>query len=651
MIPSSTKNYLLNGAANGSRNVSLFDAACQMRDSGHDHNETQMALMPRALSDGLSVVELTKTIASVFGREPREPAKAQTRGQRKNSLRNRKPITYKTAPKGSYELNKRELPEPLENGAVRLLQEAFEEDENVRIVMSTLEDNDRGRPEGEGTTLTREWWITKLRDLGGNLDSYKKKGGIFVGINPMTARGSRDEHVTKYRHVLVEFDHIPTLEEQWNLICEAKLPCTAVISSGNKSLHAWVRVDAKNLAEYEQRRKLLFDHLADHVDPANANPSRLSRLPNAMRFDSRQELYALNVGSKSWQDFEAEIQAEAIGNRISLDVLAGFDAENDPDNVLGNRWLCKGGSCLFVGQSGIGKSSLCMQLAINWALGRTTFGIRPERPLKSLIVQAENDVGDVAEMFQGSLSGLGIKRSDDAFAALQERLVIVTESVQTGEEFANAVRLLVAKHKPDLVWLDPLLSFIGDDISKQDVCSYFLRNLLNPIAHETGVVWMMMHHTPKPSTDPKSKSGWNATDHSYAGTGSSELTNWARAVCVLQSTKDEGRFVLRLAKRANRASATDVEGGRTNLIHLKHAEDSILWEQTAAPFVAEPKPKQKAKAKKAAPAKPKPTKDELSVIRKAAGTKGIKDLDRLVERIDKRLEDMEDEGRGGKETS
>ena len=51
-----------------------------------------------------------------------------------------------------------------------------------------LEGNGDGRPEGEGTTLTREWWITKLRDLGGNLDSYKKKGGIFVGINPMTAR-------------------------------------------------------------------------------------------------------------------------------------------------------------------------------------------------------------------------------------------------------------------------------------------------------------------------------------------------------------------------------------------------------------------------------------------------------------------------------
>ena len=37
-----------------------------------------------------------------------------------------------------------------------------------------------------------------------------------------------------------------------------------------------------------------------------------------MRFDSRQELYALNVGAKSWQDFEAEIQAEAVGQEFEV---------------------------------------------------------------------------------------------------------------------------------------------------------------------------------------------------------------------------------------------------------------------------------------------------------------------------------------------
>ena len=76
-----------------------------------------------------------------------------------------------------------------------------------------------------------------------------------------------------------------------------------------------------------------------------------------------------------------------------------------------------------------------------------------------------------------------------------------------------------------------------------------------------------------------------------------------------------------------------MNGDRTNLIHLKHSEGSILWEQTDAPFVAEPAPKKKANAKKAAPPKPKPTKNELSVIRKAAGTKNIKDFDGLIARI------------------
>ena len=117
---------------------------------------------------------------------------------------------------------------------------------------------------------------------------------------------------------------------------------------------------------------------------------------------------------------------------------------------------------------------------------------------------------------------------------------------------------------------------------------------------------------------------------SYIGTGSSELTNWARAVCVLQSTKDEGRFALRLAKRANRANATDVEGGRTNLIHLKHADDSILWEQTAPLFTVDPKEK-----------KPKKSKEELSEIRSKAARKEINDLDGLLAKITKPMKKTE----------
>ena len=144
------------------------------------------------------------------------------------------------------------------------------------------------------------------------------------------------------------------------------------------------------------------------------------------------------------------------------------------------------------------------------------------------------------------------------------------------------------------------------------------------------------HHTAKPAADPKSKSHWVTTDQSYAGTGSAELTNWARAVCLLSTTKDEGHFRLILAKRGKRAGATSLEGDRTNVIHLKHSDDGILWEQTPLPVVME-KAKKEPKAKaapapKAAP-KRKATKKQISAIRSKATSKQIEDLDGFIARI------------------
>lgn len=77
--------------------------------------------------------------------------------------------------------------------------------------------------------------------------------------------------------------------------------------------------------------------------------------------------------------------------RMDFDALLSADRKNDPNNVIGNRWLCKGGSLLIVGQSGTGKSSLMMQAAVHWTLGRDFFGIKPVKALRSIILQAEND--------------------------------------------------------------------------------------------------------------------------------------------------------------------------------------------------------------------------------------------------------------------
>lgn len=277
--------------------------------------------------------------------------------------------------------------------------------------------------------------------------------------------------------------------------------------------------------------------------------------------------------------------------------LNTLDTKNDPNAVLGYRWLCRGGSCLWVGQAGLGKSSLAMQAGVMWAQALSLWGILPTqgKRLKSLFIQAENDEGDMAEMLQGVLRNCPLPpgvTQEQFVAELQKYMIFHRDVSNTGKDFAKSVARLIAKHKPDLVWVDPLLSYVGGDLSSQEVASHFLRNLMNPIAMDYGIVWMMLHHTGKPSADPKSRSTWTDHDFSYAAFGSSELVNWARAVNVLRSVGN-GVFELRLAKRGKRAGMkefdefegidTERHPQLTDIAYLQHSKEGIFWEQIAKP--------------------------------------------------------------------
>ena len=62
----------------------------------------------------------------------------------------------------------------------------------------------------------------------------------------------------------------------------------------------------------------------------------------------------------------------------------------DRSILLGNRYLNRGDGLILSGSSGIGKSSISMQGAAEWALGDPFLGIKPNGPLRSLIIQAED---------------------------------------------------------------------------------------------------------------------------------------------------------------------------------------------------------------------------------------------------------------------
>ena len=83
---------------------------------------------------------------------------------------------------------------------------------------------------------------------------------------------------------------------------------------------------------------------------------------------------------------------------------------NHQDTLLGDRYLCRTGGMLVVASSGLGKSTLSVQMGIEWSCGLPSFGIIPSRALRILIVQSEDDRGDCIEMAQ-MINHLGL--SDD----------------------------------------------------------------------------------------------------------------------------------------------------------------------------------------------------------------------------------------------
>ncbi|HWQ90696.1 MAG TPA: AAA family ATPase [Clostridia bacterium] len=249
----------------------------------------------------------------------------------------------------------------------------------------------------------------------------------------------------------------------------------------------------------------------------------------------------------------------------------------DPDELLKCRYLCRGGILLLCGPSGIGKSALSMQAQILWAKGRKAYGIEPARPLKSLLIQAENDNGDIAEMRDGVIAGLELTPSEAKQAC--ENVLIVREDTRTGQRLCvEVLRPLLEAHKPDLLWLDPALAYLGGDNNSQQDVGGFLRNGIIPLLREFNCAAVIIHHTNKPPSG-KEKPNWTAGDFAYLGAGSAEWANTPRAVLALRSIGSREIFELQAGKRGGRLGWTNPDGTKSFARYLSHSKEPgvICW--------------------------------------------------------------------------
>ena len=220
--------------------------------------------------------------------------------------------------------------------------------------------------------------------------------------------------------------------------------------------------------------------------------------------------------------------------------------------LLGNRYLSRGDGAIMVSTSGMGKSSLSIQAAMTWALGRKLFnGFDPRRPLKSLVCQSEDGDGDIAEIQLSMVHAMQLTETQQT--QVGDNVRILTDRVHRGLSFVQELKRQIALFKPDLVIINPLLAFIDGDLNSAEDAGRFLREQLNSLNEPAQFAYIIVHHTSKPPKE-KTERRWNEVMYDMAGSG--DLTNWARAIISLRPCDEEGRFELSLAKRGRRAGVT-----------------------------------------------------------------------------------------------
>ena len=180
---------------------------------------------------------------------------------------------------------------------------------------------------------------------------------------------------------------------------------------------------------------------------------------------------------------------------------------NDGDTLLGNRYLCRGGGMFIVAPSGIGKSVFSIQTAIEWSAGRRSFGINPARATRILIVQAEDDEGDVIEM---SNIADHLKLNPEQFELFKRNVWMEPMNDLTGLNFIETLDGFLEEWPADLVIINPYTSFLGGEIKDDGYNNQFLRNWLNPIVAKRTCAVVIIHHTPK--TNFRDTSEWKSSD-------------------------------------------------------------------------------------------------------------------------------------------
>lgn len=414
------------------------------------------------------------------------------------------------------------------------LRALFREDEHVGYVTDEVRQDEDGKwkPAGKGQyRQTRDELLSSLAkyptDPGWTFGDANAQAGAWVRINPLDGEGASDGNVTDWRYALVESDAI-TPGKQLALIREMRLPVAAIVTSGGKSVHAIVHVDAADKGEYRERVRALYEYCRASgfpVDEQNRNPSRLSRLPGYPRGNGWQRLVQAGPGEgprnwDEWQDWVTE-QATGLPEIQNIGAIAELP-ELAPQLIHGV--MRDGQKGMLVGPSKSGKSFALIELAIAVARGWEWMGhgcSRGRVMYVNMEIQRESFSHRIADVYRAMKLAHG-EDVNGGWESYHDELADLDAWTLRGHgaPLDRLVPMLVrrcADRGYRLVIIDPIYKVLtGDENSASDMALF--TNQFDVICSELGCAVFYAHHHAKgeagrrASVDRASGSGVFARD-------------------------------------------------------------------------------------------------------------------------------------------
>lgn len=383
------------------------------------------------------------------------------------------------------------------------LQALFESEDIVGYVSDDVWQNDDGKwlPSKGVYTKTAGQLLKEIDRYNGDLSfvigDCNEEAGAWIRFNALDGEGVKNENVVKFKYALVESDTL-SISDQDAMYRKLQLPIAALVHSGNKSLHAIVKVDAANYDEYRQRVEQLYDFLEDNgvsIDKQNRNPSRLSRMPGVMRNGKRQYLVATNIGRKSWVDWLDFVDGvmDQLPDIENLYDAIVEDPPLPPELIAGILRL--GHKMLISGSSKAAKSFLLLELAIAMSYGGEWLGFKCMQG-KVLYVNLEIDRPSLINRFNKIMDAMHLSDLDKAAVAANIDVWNLRGKAVPMDELVPKLIRRMKDQGYAAVIIDPIYKVItGDENNASDMGKFC--NQFDKICTEVGCSVIYCHHHSK----------------------------------------------------------------------------------------------------------------------------------------------------------